>query len=560
MPGLYEKLILNGWIVAGLFGAFAFLMVAGLAPLDVTNVAWIYRQNDVASAYTGWTFFREAPWAEKIALNPTYGMDFSGSIIFSDAVPVLAIFFKALGPILPETFQYFGLWVFISFVLQGVFGWLLMSRATEDPTARILGAILISLTPLYCYRLVSCTHMSLTAHWIVLAALCLNLPPQPRRPWLWWGLLLAVSAFTHIYLFAMVATLWLADVARRAYLDLRQTWVEPIAVTGAVAALIWATGIWSGPAGVYQGGFNWFRMNVLAFIDPKGWTLPERPSWSLVMPDIPNWGGDYEGFAYVGLGGLILAAIAAWSLPQVLRRHPLKTLTVYAPLAVALVGLAIFAVSQNVGFGSLNFWAWWPAPLRALGELFRSTGRFVWPLYYFLFFLAVLVISRRLPPKTVAAVLAAVAVVQAVDIYPGWRQESAYLHSKDGAYRTQLTSPFWSEAAKRYTAIRLAPHSIHHAHYLDVATMARQQGLVTDSAYLSRASTSATEASRARIEHGIVTGSWPTDTLFVVDEDIAQRASATLDTRSLLVRVDGIIVLAPEWAGCADCGAEPFVR
>jgi hypothetical protein len=91
--------------------------------------------------------------------------------------------------------------------------------------------------------------------------------------------------------------------------------------------------------------------------------------------------------------------------------------------------------------------------------------------------------------------------------------------------------------------------------------MARREGIVTDSAYLSRASVTATDASRARIEHGIATGTWPSDTMFIVDENIARRASATLDLkRSLLVRVDGLIVLAPEWSGCADCGAQPYLR
>ncbi len=561
MHVLYQKLISNGWIPAGLFGASAFLAIAGLDVLDPTNLSWIYRANDVASSYTGWTFYRYAPWEARIALNPDYGMDFSGSIIFSDAMPIMAIIFKALSPILPEPFQYHGLWVFMSFVLQGVFGWLLMSRATDDPLVRLLGAIFLVLTPLYYYRLTSCTHMSLTAHWTVLAALCLCLPRQARRPWLWWGLLLTVSAFAHIYLFAMVAALWCADLARRAYLEFRQTWFEPIVLTPVVAFAIWGSGVWSGPTGVFQGGFNWFRMNVLSFMDPNPWNVPDRVPWSYVMPDIPSWGGDYEGFAYLGLGGLILAVLAAFSLPQILRQYPLKPFYAYAPLALALVGMGIFSFSQNVGFGTINFWAPWPAPLRMLGELFRSTGRFIWPLYYVFFFLAVAVISRRFSPRVTASVLAVLAVIQAVDALPGWRHDAGYLRGRDVIYQTALRSPFWDKAAERYKAVRLAPHSIHHEHYLDVATMARREGIVTDSAYLSRASVTATDASRARIEHGIATGTWPSDTMFIVDENIARRASATLDLkRSLLVRVDGLIVLAPEWSGCADCGAQPYLR
>lgn len=557
---LFHQLVLNGWIVTGFFGACAFFAVAGFSPLDVTNVAWTFIHNDTAAAQTGWTFYRHAPWSAKIASNLTYGMDFGGSIIFSDAVPLMAITFKALSPILPCPMQYFGLWVFASFILQGVFGWVLMSRVTENPVARILAACLISLTPLYVYRLVSCTHLSLTAHWMILAALCLCLPPHSRRPSLWWGLLLAVAAFVHIYIFAMVAALWCADIARRAFAGVRKAGIELVVLTGVLGALIWSTGVWSGPAGEFQGGFGWFKMNALAFIDPSGWTSAERRPWSYVLPDILNWGGDYEGFAFVGLGGLVLVAIAACSLPAVLPQYPLSLTYAYAPLSVVLIGMSVFALSQNVTFGTTNFWLWWPGPLRSLGELFRSTGRFVWPFYYFLFVAAVLVVSRRLSSRALKIVLGSVVIVQAVDTVPGWRQDSAYLHKRGGAYQTSMTSPFWSEAAARYASVRLAPHSNGHQRHLDIASMALAHRMLTDAAYLSRTSMPASEASRARIERGIATGIWPRDTLFIIlEEDVARRASATSDpTRNFLVRVDGYIVLAPEWQGCSDCGAVWF--
>jgi hypothetical protein len=554
-----RRMIVNGWIVSGLFGALAYLAVAGFAPLDVTNVGWIFHAGDIATAQTGWDFYRHAPWSARIALNPAYGMDYSGSIIFSDAVPLLAIPFKALSPLLPEPFQYFGLWTFASFVLQGVFGWALMSRATENPVARILGAILISLTPLYCYRLVSCTHMSLTAHWMVLAGLCLCLPPHTRRPWLWWGLLLAAAAFTHIYLFAMVAALWCADLARRAFLDPRKTWPEPLGVGAALAALIWATGIWSGPAGVHQGGFGWFKMNVFALFDPDGWTSTaiDRPGWSYILPDLPNWGGDFEGFAFLGLGGIALIAIAIWFARPAWRGAEPRRLLPYAPLAAALVGMAIFALSQNVTFGDKNFYVWWPQPLQTLGELFRSTGRFIWPFYYFLFFAAVFLIARHASARTLTIVLAFVSIVQGADTARGWLHDSPYLHVRGGAYVSKFTAPFWDEAGARYRAVRVAPHSLDR--YLDIAAYARAHAMTTDAAYLSRTSTDGVEATRVRTERAIATGHWPSDTLFILDEPTARRAAATLDrARNVLARVDGVIVLAPGWAGCADCGAAPY--
>jgi hypothetical protein len=550
-----QRAIANGWVLAGLFGALVYLAVAGLGPLDVTNTGWIFKQGDITGAYMGWSFYRDAPWSAAIADNPHYGMDFSGSILFSDAVPLMAIPFKALSPILPEQFQYFGLWTFTSFVLQGVFGWLLMSRATDNALARLLGAVLISLTPLYCYRLVypACTHMSLTAHWLVLGALCLCLPPHTRRPWLWWGLLLAGAAFVHAYIFCMVAALWIADLVRRGFQDIRRTWIEPFGIALTVGALVGVTGVWSGPAGEVQGGFGWFKMNVLALIDPSS---GPTSNWSYILPDMPNREGEYEGYAYVGLGGLILAGVAAWALPGIRRQLSLSTLLSYWPFAITLLGLAVFALSRNVNLGDLKFYVWWPDQLHHLGDLFRATGRFIWPLYYVLFFAGVLIASRRLSARTLCIVLAGAAIVQAVDTSRGWTSDGAYLRQPNSTFQTALASPFWDQAGTRYDAVRLAPHANNDARFPDVATMARAHGMTTDAVYMSRTRTTASEDSQARIERGITTGEWPLDTLFVLDEPTALRALETNDpARNFLAQVDGVWVLAPGWTGCYDCGA-----
>jgi hypothetical protein len=559
---ILSKLLERGWLLAGLFGAFVYLAVAGPAPLDVTNTAWIYRQADIAGSYTGWTLYRDAPWSAQIAANPDYGIDFGGSILFSDAVPLMALPLKAISAVLPDTFQYFGLWTFASFVLQGAFGWFLMGKATPDRLAQLLGAMLLALAPIYIYRLVSCTHMSLTAHWLVLGALYLCLPPHSRRSALWWGMLLGAAAFVHAYIFCMVATLWLADLIRRVGSGgARGGAIEFAAVAAAVAAAVVVTGVWAGPSGEQQGGFGWYKMNVLSFMDPEPWTshrYGSRPAWSFVLPDVPNWGGDYEGFAYLGLGGLFLMAAAAWALWRRWRELPWRNALPYWPLAGALIGLVVFALSRNVTIGNFNLYAWWPSPLHDLGEVFRATGRFIWPLYYVAFVAAVFLLGRHVQGRVLSVALAAIVVVQAADTSPGWMQESQYLRHSGSGYQTPLASPFWRAAAERYDYVRQAPHLNGEGRYLDIATMARERGLATDASYLSRTRTTAQTASEARIEHGIATGEWPTDTLFViVEEGLAERIRAANDpARNGLFVVDGVVVLAPNWAGCEDCGAE----
>jgi hypothetical protein len=227
---------------------------------------------------------------------------------------------------------------------------------------------------------------------------------------------------------------------------------------------------------------------------------------------------------------------------------------------LVLVGMWVFALSVNVTLGPWHLYVPWPRPLQTLGEVFRSTGRFVWPLYYFVFFAAVFVVSRRLPSRELTAALALAVVVQAVDCVPGWIKYRPFLSRTGTSFSTALTSPFWSEAGQRYKAVRVAPHpgsaAPPHPRFGEIAGFANAHGLPTDAAYLTRTSPAVSKAVEAGIERAVATGAWPSDTLFVLDDDIARRAKRTLDRgRDFLARVDGLIVLAPGWRGCSDCGA-----
>lgn len=68
-------------------------------------------------------------------------------MIFSDSNPLLAILFKAVDGWLPETFQYFGLWLLACFVLQAWFGWKLLGLITDNAALRLLGCGLLVFSP-----------------------------------------------------------------------------------------------------------------------------------------------------------------------------------------------------------------------------------------------------------------------------------------------------------------------------------------------------------------------------------------------------------------------------
>ena len=56
-------------------------------------------------------------------------------------------------------------------------------------------------------------------------------------------------------------------------------------------------------------GFGIFKTNLLTFFDP----VPSGSdfNWSLFLPDIKNNNGEHEGFAYLGIGGILLLFISS---------------------------------------------------------------------------------------------------------------------------------------------------------------------------------------------------------------------------------------------------------
>ena len=101
-------------------GLICFCVIYGTKVLNPGYVDWILSGGDLTQHYLGWVAYRASDWHFPIGMVDTLAYPYQTSIIFTDSIPLFAVIFKALSPILPETFQYFGLWGVCCFVLQGV--------------------------------------------------------------------------------------------------------------------------------------------------------------------------------------------------------------------------------------------------------------------------------------------------------------------------------------------------------------------------------------------------------------------------------------------------------
>ncbi|MHC8393408.1 DUF6311 domain-containing protein [Pseudomonas sp. LB3P93] len=537
------------WAVAVLpllMGVVAFFMVIGPRVLDPQNIAWL-ESGDPATHYLGWVFFRHSPWSFPLGLNPSYGLELGNAIIFSDSNPLLAFLFKPFSAWLPDTFQYFGIWLLMCFVLQAWFAWKLMGLVTPSVLLGLLGTGLFLFSPPMFVRMGG--HLSLAGHFLILAALYLALLPEVARRRLAWGSLLAATALVHAYLLAMVALIWIVDLVGRTLrgqLTRRIALIELILLFLLVSLCCWQAGYFSVGDGTVSAGFGLYRMNLLAPINANG--------WSLVLPSLPQGSGDYEGFNYLGAGTLLLAICAGIVL---LRRgagvgHALRRLPF---LLLALIGLTLFALSNDIGVGQFGFHYWLPRSFVDLANVFRASGRMFWPVFYVIVLLVIYLVVRGNRPGIAGCLLALALCVQVVDTQYGWvGLRDNRMVTPASQWSTPLRDPFWANAASHYAKVRSLQPQNSSDTWQPVASFAATHGLKTDTTYLGRMSSKALEQARKNAQRMLQTGQYEPDSLYILDEESMLEAvkSVRSDT-DLLARVDGLVVLAPGWKQCTQC-------
>ena len=132
-------------ILTALLGfGFAFYRF-GLHVLDPTNIAWL--RGDSTWHFLVWHFFRREPFTFPPGEVSGYLAPLGTSLGSADALPLLAFLLKPFSPLLGTDFQYLGLWLFVSYTLQGVFGYLLAGTFCKNRWLALLFGLFFSAQP-----------------------------------------------------------------------------------------------------------------------------------------------------------------------------------------------------------------------------------------------------------------------------------------------------------------------------------------------------------------------------------------------------------------------------
>lgn len=196
---------------------------------------------------------------------------------------------------------------------------------------------------------------------------------------------------------------------------------------------------------VTASGFSGYQADLLTYFASFGtsrWVAPIR------MP----WGG-YEGYAYLGLAGMGLLLLAGM---ERLRKRIPPLPDSYRPLLVVCLLMLVFAWSGRVTFGgnTILILDGFYRLLEPIPSTFRTSGRFVWPLYYAIWIYLITVVCRRFSARSSALILMAALVLHWAEFAP-WFQATG--PAGEDPYRYKTSWPPLPIDMSRYRALLFDP-------------------------------------------------------------------------------------------------------
>lgn len=488
-----------------------------------THVDWLLDGQDRGQAAIGMAAYLSGGGWPMLGIPGLMAPEGS-SVLLTDSIPLLALVLGPFARVLPAGIQFIGPWLFSCMVLQFLFAWALVRPHARDALAAWLAACLLAFAPVLLNRF---GHASLCAQWLILWGLWIH-ADRSRSAYLgWWLALLGVAALVHFYLLLMVAAIWGGALLERAAMGERGRVLAQGTVGVGLVALILG---YEGAFGQGFGSTGTYGQFPLAL---DAWINPANPGFTALMPSSPeNNGLGYEGFQYLGLGGIAVVVLALVGARAGARR-----------LAWLIPGFALLAL---VGIGARPLL--WGRPLFALPlpggvidalDPVRAAGRLFWPATYALMLFALV---NVLALRRAAVVLALCLAVQLLDLAPmlaAIRPTSAPLAERGLAPR--MKDPRWTALIARARQVDFYPaEPFADLQLLEEASWrAVLRGRPTGYSYGARVPARSRERlawEAAAVEHGLVA---PGHLLIFLDG----RVPPALAARAR--RIDGIAFVAP---------------
>ena len=497
------------------------------ATLDIGNAGWLIRGSDNGANALGAHAYWHDPAAgvslKTTLLNAPEGVP----VLFTDSNPLVTLLAKPFASLLPADAQLVGPFILFSLILQAGFAWLLLRHHAPGAVALWAGVVLLAFPPTLANRFV---HVNLMAHWTILAASYLFLDTNRGRQFRWWAPLVTVTALTHSYLLIMVGAVWASAMVVCFMAGSRQTRLQTLMHGAAMLALVAMLAWWLGVGGqVSSGSFGAFSMPLDALWNPA------VEGFSTLLPAYERSPGrGFEGFHYLGAGGLLLiatAALIAWRHPpRESERIIAQRLRGLVPALVVLAGLAVARLSL-------------PAPILTVLDPIRASGRLFWPVGYIFVLMALLAVFR-LRARDAGLVLSGMIAVQVIDL-SGMANSIRAQSQEAGKHRlyVRTVDPRWTPLVNQSASIAFMPGEDMTRDlglFQEIAWRAAKARRPVNNVYAARTSKASTHR-LATASAAFKRGELESDRLYVLLADVSLPAIAA----PRILKLDGVTIITP---------------
>lgn len=479
-------------IAAAILGAVIFLCLYGIKILNPTYVEWLYNGRDLMQHYLGWEFFRKSDWMFPVGLTDQLGYPSKTSIIFTDSLPIFAVFFKLFANVLPERFQYFGIWGLLCFILQGFFAAKILQVYVKKNWQIIAGSLVFILAPTVLFRMYM--HTALASQWIILIAVYLCAVHKDnyrnnKKTSLQWGILGFLIPGIHLYFAPMCAVLLAGYVV---YSILNDKKISVKCVFPIVTFLIgiggnaFLLGGFSSDASSGSSNLGVHSFNLNSFFNAMG--------YSKVLDSFDTYtNGQYEGFSYLGLGVIILLLLACiYYIWKLITKQMKINIWSWIVTGGVLLCLTVLAASQCISFGThllielpdidmiMKYWS-----------IFGSSGRLIWPVYYIVMFFAMIgalkIIDEFSDLKKIGNFVFMCCLLLQIFDLSGKLGEIHENYKETAVYEEVFTDEIWDKVAKKdYDHLVWVSHNTDGYQILHMAKFAFDNHMTMNNYYFAR--------------------------------------------------------------------------
>lgn len=491
MEKTVKKININ--IVTALLGGIAFALIYGIKILNPLYTDWLLTGGDPSQHYLGWEFFRRSDWYFPFGLTDQLAYPLKTSVIYTDSIPIFAVFFKLFRSILPRQFQYFGIWGLLCFVLQGYYAAKILGERSSSKTVILAGSVFFIVSPIMIFRMYY--HTALAAHWLILLAIYFYSKHEKEyrdifRPVMQWGILGILIGSIHLYFVPMCGAILLGYILCSIWKErkIRIRFFYPgISFSVGLFLTVYLLGGFSSGADTGTNNLGLFSFNLNAFLNPM--------SYSTLLKNTSLWNwpfytqGQYEGFSYLGMGIILLCACGIVLMVKNIfrRRKP----SVYQVMTVLMsIGLIALAVSPTITWNDkLLLQLPYSSTIYKYWGIFGSCGRMAWPVVYFLMIFGITSIGNmKWKRKEISCVVLILAcLVQVVDL-SGQLYKRHENYSEKVVYQSPLAGTVWDDiiSSGEYKHVVWVTHNVDHDDVIQVAVYAMKNDMTMGNFYFAR--------------------------------------------------------------------------